>query len=157
MKITLFNLGATQDAYVKEGIAIFEKRIKHYTSFEMAFVNEPRNIKNQPETIQKESEGKIILTALEKVDHSVLLDVRGKQMNSEGFSKFLQQSMNKGTRHLGFVIGGPYGFSDEVYKAVPERISISAMTFSHQLVRLIFLEQLYRAFTIIRGEPYHHA
>ena len=157
MKISVLNLGATQESYLKEGIAVFEKRIKHYVSFEMIYLNEPRNMKSQPENVQKESEGKILLTALEKVDYPVLLDVEGKQLNSEGFSKYLQQIMNKGTRNLGFVIGGPYGFSDDVYRAVPESISLSAMTFSHQLVRLVFLEQLYRAFTIIRGEPYHHA
>lgn len=157
MKISVINIGVTQESYLKEGIAIFEKRLRHYVSFEMIFLNEPRNMKNQPETMVKESEGKILLTALTKVDHPVLLDVAGKQLSSEGFSKYLQQVMNKGTRNLGFVIGGPFGFSDEVYQAVPEGISLSGMTFSHQLVRLVFLEQLYRAFTIIRGEPYHHA
>ena len=156
MKITLISLGATQENYLKEGIAIFEKRIRHYTSFELVFTNGPRNTKNQSEYLQKESEGKIILPLLEKVDLPVLLDVSGKQTDSVGFSKILQQNMNKGVRNLGFVIGGPYGFSEEVYQAVPDRISLSSMTFSHQLIRLIFVEQLYRAFTIIRGEPYHH-
>lgn len=157
MKISVINIGATQESYLKEGIAIFEKRLRHYVSFEMIFLNEPRNMKNQPETMVKENEGKILLTALTKVDHPVLLDVAGKQLSSEGFSKYLQQVMNRGTRNLGFVIGGPFGFSGEVYQTVPESISLSGMTFSHQLVRLVFLEQLYRAFTIIRGEPYHHA
>jgi 23S rRNA (pseudouridine1915-N3)-methyltransferase len=157
MKISLINLGATQESYLKEGIAKFEKRIGHYISFEMIYLNEPRNIKNQPEIVQKESEGKIFLSVLEKVDHPVLLDVNGKQLSSDGFSKYLQQVMNQGTRHLGFIIGGPYGFSGELYRSVPEKISLSAMTFSHQLIRLVFLEQLYRAFTIIKGEPYHHA
>lgn len=156
MKITLISLGATQENYLKEGIAIFEKRIRHYISFEMMFLNGPRNTKNQSENVQKESEGKIILPLLEKIDHPVLLDVSGKHIDSIGFSKLLQQNMNKGIRNLGFVIGGPYGFSEEVYQAVPDRISLSSMTFSHQLIRLIFVEQLYRAFTIIRGEPYHH-
>jgi 23S rRNA (pseudouridine1915-N3)-methyltransferase len=157
MKVSVINLGLTQETYLKEGIAIFEKRIKHYISFEMTYLNEARKLKNQPEKLQKESEGKIILSALEKIDHPVLLDVTGQQYDSESFSRFMQQSMNKGTRHLGFIIGGPYGFSDDVYIAVRERMSISAMTFSHQMIRLIFLEQLYRAFTIIKGEPYHHA
>jgi len=157
MKITLINLGATHDGYLKDGIAIFEKRIRHYISFEMVYLSEPRNMKNFPENVQKESEGKIILSSLEKVDHPVLLDVMGKQHDSEAFSKFIQQDMNRGTRHLAFIIGGPYGFSNEVYTAVPEKLSISTMTFSHQIIRLIFLEQLYRAFTIIRGEPYHHS
>jgi len=157
MKISVINLGLTQETYLKEGIAIFEKRIKHYIPFEMNYLNEARKLKNQPEKIQKESEGKIILSAVEKIDHPVLLDVTGHQFDSGGFSRFIQHSMNKGTRHLGFIIGGPYGFSDDVYNTVPERMSISAMTFSHQMIRLIFLEQLYRAFTIIKGEPYHHA
>jgi 23S rRNA (pseudouridine1915-N3)-methyltransferase len=157
MKISVINLGPTQESYLKEGIAIFEKRIRHYTSFEIVYLNEPRNMKNQPEIVQKENEGKLLLSALEKVDLVVLLDVAGKQLDSETFARYLQQIMNKGTRNLGFVIGGPYGFSGEVYRTVPESISLSAMTFSHQLIRLIFLEQLYRAFTIIRGEPYHHA
>jgi 23S rRNA (pseudouridine1915-N3)-methyltransferase len=157
MKVSLINLGLTQETYLKEGIAIFEKRIKNYVSFEMTYLNEARKIKHLPEKVQKESEGKIILSALEKIDQPVLLDVTGQQYDSENFSRFIQQSMNKGRRHLGFIIGGPYGFSDEVYHTVPERISLSAMTFSHQMIRLIFLEQLYRAFTIMKGEPYHHA
>jgi 23S rRNA (pseudouridine1915-N3)-methyltransferase len=157
MKISVLNLGATKESYLKEGIAVFEKRIKHYVSFEMIYLNEIRNMKSQPENVQKESEGRILLTALEKVDYPVLLDVEGKQLNSTDFSKYLQQIMNKGSRNLGFIIGGPYGFSADVYRAVPESISLSPMTFSHQLVRLVFLEQLYRAFTIIKGEPYHHA
>jgi 23S rRNA (pseudouridine1915-N3)-methyltransferase len=157
MKISIINLGATQEPYLKEGIALFEKRIKHYISFEMVYLNEPRNMKTQPENVQKENEGRILLSALEKVDQPVLLDVEGKHFDSVEFSEFLQKAMNKGTRNLGFIIGGPYGFSGEVYQAVSESISLSEMTFSHQLVRLVFLEQLYRAFTIIRGEPYHHA
>jgi 23S rRNA (pseudouridine1915-N3)-methyltransferase len=157
MKISIINLGITQETYLREGIALFERRIKHYTPFQMIYLNEPRNLKNQPENIQKEGEGKVLLTALEKVDQPVLLDVKGRQLDSTEFAGFIQKAMNRGTRQLGFVIGGPYGFSAEVYKAVPESLSLSPMTFSHQLIRLVFLEQLYRAFTIIRGEPYHHA
>jgi 23S rRNA (pseudouridine1915-N3)-methyltransferase len=157
MKISVINLGVTQDQYLKEGIIRYEKRLKHYVQFEMTYLNAPRPSRNQSFQVQKEQEGKILLTAVEKSDLAVLLDVEGKQYGSEAFSGYLQQAMNRGTRHLAFVIGGPYGFSDEVYQAVPHRISLSSMTFSHQLVRLVFLEQLYRAFTIIRGEPYHHA
>jgi len=157
MKISIINIGTTQESYLKEGIALFEKRIRHYTPFEMIYLNEPRKMKNQPEIVQNEIEGKILLTALKKVDQPVLLDVGGMQLDSMGLSVFIQQSMNRGTRNLGFIIGGPYGFSGDVFKAVPERLSLSPMTFSHQLIRLVFLEQLYRAFTIIRGEPYHHA
>jgi 23S rRNA (pseudouridine1915-N3)-methyltransferase len=157
MKISIISIGFNQDGYVKQGITLFEKRINHYTSLEMIYLNEPKNMKNQPEQVQKELEGKVILSALEKADLAVLLDVQGPQMSSEIFSKFLQRTMNKGIRNLAFIIGGPYGFSEEVYRKVTEKISLSSMTFSHQLIRLIFLEQLYRGFTILKGEPYHHA
>jgi 23S rRNA (pseudouridine1915-N3)-methyltransferase len=156
MKIALINPGVTQDAYIREGLSVFEKRIKHYIGFEIMNLSIPRALKSQSQAIQKDSEGRLILSAIEKVDHPVLLDVTGKQMDSPGFARFLQQSMNRGTRNLAFIIGGPYGFSDEVYQRIPDRISFSSMTFSHQLIRLIFMEQLYRAFTIIKGEPYHH-
>lgn len=122
----------------------------------MIYLSEPRNVQNQPEKVQKENEGKIILSTLEHIDHAVLLDKKGKHFSSISFARYIQQCMNKSTRNLGFVIGGPFGFSQEVYQTVPERISLSEMTFSHQLVRLVFLEQLYRAFTIIRGESYHY-
>lgn len=156
MKITLLNLGSTQDAYIREGLTVFEKRIRHYIGFESVYLGGKGSVKTQNAGLQRESEGKLILSAIEKADHPVLLDVTGKQMDSPGFARFLQQSMNRGTKNLAFVIGGPFGFSDEVYQKVPERISFSLMTFSHQLIRLIFMEQLYRAFTIIKGEPYHH-
>ena len=123
----------------------------------MIYLQESRPAKNQPEKKQKENEGKIILSALANFDYRILLDERGKTMNSTAFSVFLQNAMNRGTKSLAFVTGGPYGFSEEVYQAVPDRISLSDMTFSHQMIRLLFLEQLYRGFTIIRGEPYHHA
>jgi 23S rRNA (pseudouridine1915-N3)-methyltransferase len=157
MKISIISLGNTQEPFLKEGIALFEKRIKHYISIELICLKESRQMKNQPDNIQIEQEGKLLLQALLKVDYPVLLDVEGRKLDSVQFSRYIQQIMNKGSRHLGFVIGGPYGFSGEVYQTVPERISLSDMTFSHQLVRLLFLEQLYRAFTIIKGEPYHHA
>jgi 23S rRNA (pseudouridine1915-N3)-methyltransferase len=157
MKISIINLGNTQEPYLKEGIALFEKRIKHYISFEMIYLKESRLMKNQPESVQKEQEGKLVLQALKKIDYPVLLDSEGRKLDSVQFSRYIQHVMNKGSRHMGFVIGGPYGFSGDVYQTVPEKISLSDMTFSHQLVRLVFLEQLYRAFTIIKGEPYHHA
>jgi 23S rRNA (pseudouridine1915-N3)-methyltransferase len=157
MKIAVLNIGRTGESWLKDGLALYENRLRHYVPFEMVYLQEPRQSKNQHEKIQKEHEGKIILSALENFEHKVLLDERGKMMGSAGFAGFLQNSMNRGTRSLAFVTGGPFGFSDEVYQAVPERISLSEMTFSHQMIRLIFLEQLYRGFTIIRGEPYHHA
>jgi 23S rRNA (pseudouridine1915-N3)-methyltransferase len=157
MRISFINIGKTQETFLKEGLAYYENRIRHYAPFELVTLNPPRLGRTTPEPVQKEAEGKILLSALAQVDYPVLLDERGKAMTSQGFATFLQQAMNRGTRCLGFVTGGPYGFSPEVYDAVPERISLSGMTFSHQLVRLVFLEQLYRGFTIIRGEPYHHA
>lgn len=157
MKISIISTGGTQEPYLREGIALYEKRIRYYMSLEMIYLKEPRHMKTQTETMQKESEGKILLATLDRIDQPVLLDRAGIHLDSVEFSKFIQRAMNKGTRNLGFIIGGSYGFSGEVYKAVPESLSLSRMTFSHQLVRLIFLEQLYRAFTIIKGEPYHHA
>jgi 23S rRNA (pseudouridine1915-N3)-methyltransferase len=157
MKIIILSIGITGESYLKDGLALYEKRIRHYIPFEMVYLREPRHVKSNSEIVQKENEGRIIMSALDQVDYPVLLDERGTQLSSAGFSNYLQQTMNRGTRTLGFIIGGPFGFSEEVYKAVPERISLSGMTFPHQLVRLLFLEQLYRGFTIIRGEPYHHA
>jgi 23S rRNA (pseudouridine1915-N3)-methyltransferase len=157
MRITVLNIGKTQESFLKEGLSFYEERIRHYVSFEMVFLNPPRLSRNTPKIVQKEAEGKIILSALSSVDFPVLLDERGKNLTSQGFASYLQHTMNRGTRCLGFVTGGPYGFSEEVYRAVPERISLSEMTFSHQLVRLVLLEQLYRGFTIIKGESYHHA
>jgi 23S rRNA (pseudouridine1915-N3)-methyltransferase len=156
MKVSIINLGSTKESYLKEGILNYEKRIKRYVTFEMIHLIEPKYIHNQPVNLQKESEGKVILASLAKIDMPVLLDASGKKFSSEGFSEYIQQMMNRGIKNLGFITGGSYGFSGEVYKAVSESISLSEMTFSHQLVRLIFLEQLYRAFTIIKGEPYHH-
>jgi 23S rRNA (pseudouridine1915-N3)-methyltransferase len=156
MKIAVLNIGRTAEAWLKDGLAIYENRLRHYVPFEMIYLQEPKT-KNPSEKMQKENEGKIILAALANFDYRVLLDERGKMLSSSAFSGFLQNAMNRGTKNLAFVTGGAYGFSEEVYQAVPERISLSGMTFSHQMIRLLFLEQLYRGFTIIRGEPYHHA
>jgi 23S rRNA (pseudouridine1915-N3)-methyltransferase len=157
MKITVLNIGRTGESWLRDGLAVYENRLRHYVPFQMIYLQEPRQVKNQSEKTQKEHEGKIILSALAGFDQKVLLDEKGKMLNSAGFSVFLQNAMNRGLRNLAFVTGGPYGFSEEVYQAVPDRISLSEMTFSHQMIRLLFLEQLYRGFTIIRGEPYHHA
>jgi len=157
MKIYVLNIGRTIEPYLKEGLSLYEKRIVRYVPFEMIYLREPRGSRNLPEKILKEQEGKVILSALEQIDHPVLLDERGRQLSSSGFSDYLQEAMNRGIKNMGFIIGGPYGFSGEVYRMVPDRISLSGMTFPHQLVRLLFLEQLYRGFTIIRREPYHHS
>jgi 23S rRNA (pseudouridine1915-N3)-methyltransferase len=155
MKITVIHMGETAGGYLREGLALYEGRIRHYAPFELIYLPEPK-MKSRTEKIQKENEGKTILSSLSACDHKILLDERGRQLTSPAFAAYIQQVMNRGTKNLGFVIGGPFGFSDEVYARVPEMISLSSMTFSHQMVRLLFLEQLYRAFTIIRGEPYHH-
>jgi 23S rRNA (pseudouridine1915-N3)-methyltransferase len=144
MKITLINIGRTHDSWLKDGIAMYDKRLRHYVPFDMVYLREPKPVKNQSEKMQKENEGQTILAALANYDHKVLLDERGKMLSSQAFSGFLQNAMNRGTKNLAFVTGGPYGFCDEVYAAVPERISLSEMTFSHQMIRLLFLEQLYR-------------
>jgi len=157
MKITVINTGVTKEAYLKKGIEEFEKRILHYLPLEMIYLKEPKNAKGRSEVLVKQAEGLLIKQAMYKIDYPVLLDVEGKPYTSQDFSAFIQQKMNRGVKNLGFIIGGSYGFSDEVYQMATERISISQMTFSHQMIRLIFLEQLYRAFTIINGEPYHHA
>jgi 23S rRNA (pseudouridine1915-N3)-methyltransferase len=157
MRISLISIGSNRKSYLEEGIAMYAKRIRHYVPLDLVYLEEPKNRKSRDESANKESEGKLLLSSLERIDQPVLLDADGKHTDSADFSRFIQKAMNKGTRNLGFIIGGPYGFSEEIRKVVSESLSLSRMTFSHQLVRLIFLEQLYRAFTIIRGEPYHHA
>jgi 23S rRNA (pseudouridine1915-N3)-methyltransferase len=156
MKISVISTCDTNESYLKEGLTLYEKRLNHYVPFEMIYLNEPRNAGSQPEKVRKENEGKAILRALRHIDQAILLDKKGRHFSSIGFAKHIQQCMNRGIRNLGFVIGGPFGFSEELYQIVPERISLSELTFPHQLVRLVFLEQLYRAFTIIKGEAYHY-
>ena len=135
---------------------IFCKRIPHYIPFEMKVIPDLKNTRNLTEDQQKEKEGELILQQLTGGDELILLDEKGQQKSSVGFARFLEKKMLVGTKQLIFVIGGPYGFSAKVYEKAAQKMSLSAMTFSHQMVRLIFLEQLYRAFTIIKGEPYHH-
>jgi len=156
MRIKLLVIGKTDDKYLQEGIQKFMKRISHYIPFEMKVIPDLKNARNLTETVQKEKEGELILQQLGSGDELILLDEKGTQNTSAGFAQFLEKKMLAGSRQLVFVIGGPYGFSEKVYEKAMQKISLSAMTFSHQMVRLIFLEQLYRAFTIIRGEPYHH-
>lgn len=156
MKITVFYIGKKENKQLQSMIREFEKRISHYVPFELVSLGKPSIQGNQPVALHQEKEGKRVLKSIAQIDLPVLLDVRGKQHTSESFSDFIQQAMNRGIRQLGFVIGGAYGFSEEVYQAVPEKLSLSSMTLSHEVVRLVFLEQLYRAFTILHGEPYHH-
>ncbi|NOU61159.1 23S rRNA (pseudouridine(1915)-N(3))-methyltransferase RlmH [Marinifilum caeruleilacunae] len=156
MKATLLVIGKTDKDFVKKGIDEYQKRLVHYLPFEFKIIPDIKNTKNLSENQQKQKEGDLILDKLKPTDTLILLDENGKEFSSVGFSKFMEQKMISGTRNLVFVIGGPYGFSDDVYKKAQGKVSLSKMTFSHQMIRMIFTEQLYRAMTIIKGEPYHH-
>lgn len=156
MKVTLLQIDKTNEPYLNEGIEIYLKRLKNYASFAIATINVPKAVRMRPEKEQKTEEGKLILKQLEAGDFVVILDEKGKLVDSVEFSKFIGQMALQSVKHLVFVIGGPYGFSDEVYARAGLKISLSKMTFSHQMVRLVFTEQLYRAYTILKGEKYHH-
>lgn len=156
MEIIFLCVGKTAQSYVSDGIAMYEKRLANYIKFKIELIPELKNNKNMSAAQQKEQEGLLLLRHIERADEAVLLDERGAQYSSVEFSSFLQKKMNRGIKSLLFIVGGPYGFSDEVYARVPLRLSLSTMTFSHQMVRLFFIEQLYRAFTILKGEPYHN-
>lgn len=155
MKTILVLVGKTQDKHFLAGINDYVDRISHYMPFELKVIPELRNTKNLTEDQQKQQEGDLILKLLQPSDTVVLMDEHGHEYRSIEFARWLQQKQNT-ARRLVFVIGGPYGFSLAVYSRANEQISLSRMTFSHQMVRLIFTEQIYRACTIIRGEPYHH-
>lgn len=156
MKVLIIHCGKTEDSYLITGIEKYEKRLKHYLSIETLCLPALKNTKALSKEEQKEKEGSILLSKLLNTDFIVLLDEKGKQFSSVDFSKYLTQHINTGTRRIVFITGGPYGFSEEVYAKTNFKISLSAMTFSHQMVRLFFIEQLYRAMTIHKGEPYHH-
>jgi len=131
-------------------------RLNHYIKFELDIIPDLKKVKHLSEAQQKQKEGELILSKLKPTDVLVLLDENGKQFDSVGFSNYLQKHMNSGIKQLVLVIGGPYGFSDNVYKKAQGKISLSKMTFSHQMVRLFVIEQLYRGYTILKNEPYHH-
>jgi len=156
MKIKLLAIGKTDDKNLQVLINTYEKRLKHYIKFELEIIPDIKNVKNLSIKLQKEKEGELILKKLQPTDNLVLLDEKGKEFRSIEFSSFLQKKMNTGVKQVVFVIGGPYGFSEKVYKKAVGKISLSKMTFSHQMIRLFFVEQLYRAFTILKNEPYHH-
>jgi len=156
MKICLLVIGKTDEAYLQKGIEIFLKRIPHYISFEMKVIPDLKNSKNMSEQQQKEKEGELILQQVTTSDELFLLDEQGIESTSVEFARFLERKMIAGIKRLVIVIGGPYGFSGNVYARANGKLSLSQMTFSHQMVRLIFAEQLYRAMTILKGEPYHH-
>jgi 23S rRNA (pseudouridine1915-N3)-methyltransferase len=156
VKITLLVVGKTEADYLNSGIDVYEKRLKHYIPYEMVVIPALKNTRSLSELQQKQKEGDLLLAKIEPTDEVVLLDENGNQFSSVGFSEYVKKKMTAGTRNLVFVVGGPYGFSEEVYNRANGKISLSSMTFSHQMVRLIFIEQLYRSMTILKGEPYHH-
>jgi 23S rRNA (pseudouridine1915-N3)-methyltransferase len=156
MKICLLVIGKTDDIYLQNGIEIYLKRIPHYIPFELKTIPDLKNSKNLSEEQQKEKEGELILQQLNSSDEVLLLDELGFEASSVDFARFLEKKMGSGIKRLVFIIGGPYGFSGSVYSRANGKVSLSKMTFSHQMVRLIFTEQLYRAMTILKGEPYHH-
>lgn len=156
MRITLLVIGKTDDDYLRDGIQKYLSRLIHYVNFEMKILPDVKQGKNFNADKMKAEEGKLILKALHPGDHVLLLDETGKTFSSKEFASFLENKMNQSMQHLVFIIGGPFGFSEEVYERASGNISLSRMTFSHQMVRLFFTEQLYRAFTILRGEKYHH-
>lgn len=155
MKIDLILVGKTTGKLFDTGIHDYVDRIGHYLPFEMTIIPELKNTKNLTEDQQKQQEGELILKRIDSSDVVVLLDEHGKEFRSIELSTWLEKKQQT-TRRLVFVIGGPYGFSPAVYSRANERISLSKLTFSHQMIRLIFVEQIYRACTIIKGEPYHH-
>lgn len=155
MKTLLILVGKTTDKHFQAAITDYAERISHYMPFEIVTIPELKNTKNLTEGQQKKAEGELILRLLQPADTIVLLDEHGKEMRSIEFARWLEQKRNT-ARRLVFVVGGPYGFSADVYARANEQLSLSKMTFSHQMVRLFFAEQIYRACTIIKGEPYHH-
>ncbi|WP_100616127.1 23S rRNA (pseudouridine(1915)-N(3))-methyltransferase RlmH [Confluentibacter citreus] len=156
MTIKLLAIGKTDDKDLKSLIEVYANRLSYYINFQLDIIPDIKNAKNLSETQQKIKEGELILGKISNTDVLILLDENGKQYDSVGFSEYLQKYMNSGIKQLVFVIGGPYGFSDEVYNKANGKISLSKMTFSHQMIRLFFTEQLYRGFTILKNEPYHH-
>jgi len=157
MKITLLIIGKTEDAYLKEGIDKYLKRLKHYTKIEIVEIPELKNTKALTREQQKAKEAELILKKITAIDHVILLDENGAQLTSTQFATYIDKKAVGSVPNLVFVVGGPYGFDESVYQRANDQISLSKMTFSHQMVRLFFVEQLYRAFTILKGEPYHHS
>lgn len=156
MKITLLAIGKTGTKYIQEGIEQYTKRLIHYIPFEIKILPDIKATKSLSSDKQKEKEGQIFMSAIGKSDCVILLDERGKEMSSREFSGYIDKKMVTLQKNLIFVIGGPYGFSSEMYDRANEKLSLSKMTFSHEMIRLFFIEQLYRAMTILNGEPYHH-
>ena len=156
MKIVLLAIGKTNEQYLIEGISQYQKRLQYYTQFEIFEIPNIKNVKNVSNIELMKKEGALILKKVHPSDYLVLLDDKGKSFTSHKFSEKLQGWMLSGKKRLVFVVGGAYGFTDEVYQRGNEILSLSRMTFSHQMVRLFFVEQIYRGYTILNNEPYHH-
>lgn len=156
MNIKLIVVGKTDEKYLQQGIDVYVARLKHYVNFEMVVIPALKDQKGASPEEVKEREAALLLRQLEKCDRVVLLDEHGEQHTSVDFAQYLQKQMNAGVRNLAFVVGGAFGFAPSVYAAASGKVSLSKMTFNHQMVRLFFVEQLYRAFTILRHEPYHN-
>lgn len=156
MKITLLMVGKTSNDELQKMIQEYQQRLIHYIAYETITIPELKNTRNLSREEQKEKEAELILKQLDKQDEVILLDEKGKMLTSVAFSAFIEGKMMISVKQLVFVIGGPFGFSPKVYKRANQLLSLSAMTFSHQMIRLLFTEQLYRAMTILRGESYHH-
>ncbi len=156
MKVTLILVGKTVDKRFTDIIDEYAARVKHYIGFDIVTIPELKNTKSLSAEQQKQAEGELIRKQLQAGDHVVLLDEHGKEFRSIEFSDWMTKKMNTVSKRLVFIVGGPYGFSRDVYDKCNEKISLSKMTFSHQMIRMIFVEQLYRAMTIMKGEPYHH-
>lgn len=157
MKVEFWVVGKTQFSYLKEGMEIYEKRLRKYVPFQMVILPDIKNAKNLTPDQLKEKEGKSILDKVEKNDLLILLDEKGKTFTSEKFAEWLNQKFQHSAKKIIFLVGGAYGFSNPVYGRAQQKIALSAMTFSHQMVRLFFIEQFYRGMTILNNEPYHHS
>lgn len=156
MQVTLLCIGKTGKKFLEEGEQEYLKRLRHYISFQLQIIPDIKQAKSLSESQIKQREGELILEKISPTDSLILLDENGKEYSSLEFSAYLQDQFNRGGKHIYFVVGGPYGFSDGVYQRSNGKISLSQMTFSHQMIRLFFIEQVYRAMTILKNEPYHH-
>ncbi|MCQ2146826.1 MAG: 23S rRNA (pseudouridine(1915)-N(3))-methyltransferase RlmH [Bacteroidales bacterium] len=156
MKMTLLTVGKTDVKWVKEGLELYSSRLVHYIPFSVSEIPELKNVSALSKDQIKEKEGELILKQVKPSDELILMDEHGKEFRSIEFADFIREKMTRSGKDIVFVIGGAYGFSKAVYDRAGSKMSLSKMTFSHQMVRTIFTEQLYRAFTIIKGEPYHH-
>lgn len=157
MDIELMTVGKTTSKVISQGIEEYVKRLRRYIPYSINMLPDVKNAGKLKPVLQKESEGEMILSKLSMSDYVVLLDERGKEYTSVEFASFIERQMVAGRKRVVFIVGGPYGFSDAVYERADTEVSLSKMTFNHEMVRLFFTEQVYRAMTILKGEPYHHS